>query len=99
MWLLLDQRGYWEDCGRPGTSENDKTKEENIHNKVMLALNDFFLYMYNRNIAHDNLKVYTMYAVLNESFAMLKPDPNFVSINRFMKKKYTENFATFFYKY
>lgn len=37
MWLLLDQRGYWEDCGRPGTSENDKTKEENIHNKVMLA--------------------------------------------------------------
>lgn len=55
--------------------------------------------MYNRNIAHDNLKVYTMYAVLNDSFAMLKPDPNFVSINRFMKKKYTENFATFFYKY
>lgn len=37
MWLLLDQRGYWEDCGKPGTSENDKTKEENIHNKVMLA--------------------------------------------------------------
>lgn len=55
--------------------------------------------MYNRNIAHDNLKVYTMYAVLNDSFAMLKPDPNFVSINRFIKKKYTENFAFFFYKY
>lgn len=53
--------------------------------------------MYNRNIAHDNLKVYTMYAVLNNSFAMLKPDPNFVSINRFMKKKYTDNFATFFF--
>uniref|UniRef100_K1RWL7 Uncharacterized protein n=1 Tax=Magallana gigas TaxID=29159 RepID=K1RWL7_MAGGI len=34
MWLLLDQRGYWEDCGRPGTSENDKTKEENIHTKM-----------------------------------------------------------------
>lgn len=53
--------------------------------------------MYNRNIAHDNLKVYTMCAVLNDSFAMLKPDPNFVSMNRFMKKKYTENFATFFF--
>lgn len=52
--------------------------------------------MYNRNIAHDNLKVYTMYAVLDDSFAMLKPDPNFVSMNRFMKKKYTENVATFF---
>lgn len=55
--------------------------------------------MYNCNIVYDNLKVYIMYVVFNDSFVMLKLDLNFVSMNRFMKKKYIENFVIFFYKY
>lgn len=53
--------------------------------------------MYNCNIVYDNLKVYIMYVVFNDSFVMLKLDLNFVSMNRFMKKKYIENFVIFFF--